>query len=378
MKKFVLLLSLLCFGVLSCNNKDKDITEAAKIGSVTGGADGGTVSMGSTVTFEVKLENKGTTQCIWELNGEQTATGSEYVFTPQKTGTYTVKVTATTETGSDSKVITVTVVNTPLVKSKWISEIIEYYPAPGQFINTSTGNPEAANSIVGKRGMVSLGGYGGYIVFRFDHTVINSDGVDFVILGNAFDGSSEPGIVSVAFDKNGNGVADSDEWYELKGGNYDNSDKNYSMTYFKSTQSETAEDINWTDSKGVYGVMKTTVFHAQCHYPLFVKDSPEQLAFSGSLNKIDITYDNSIGWILGALGKGYADNYSNDYTEIVGTDADTKNGNKFDISDAVDKNGNKVILNGVDFIKVYTSVNQQTELLGEVSTEVCGAISLTK
>ena len=62
-----------------------------------------------------------------------------------------------------------------------------------------------------------MGGFGGYIIFKFDHTVVNQNGYDFVIRGNAFDGSSEPGAVMVAFDRNGNGVPDDDEWYELKG-----------------------------------------------------------------------------------------------------------------------------------------------------------------
>ena len=35
--------------------------------------------------------------------------------------------------------------------------------------------------------MISLGGYGGYVIFGFDHTVINVKGKkDFMILGNSF------------------------------------------------------------------------------------------------------------------------------------------------------------------------------------------------
>ena len=71
--------------------------------------------------------------------------------------------------------------------------------------------------------MVSLGGWGGYITFGFDHPVENKDGYDLQILGNAFYmsgsteyGSSEPGIVLVSRDENGNGLPD-DKWFELKG-----------------------------------------------------------------------------------------------------------------------------------------------------------------
>ena len=61
---------------------------------------------------------------------------------------------------------------------------------------------------------VSLGGFGGYIVVGFDHSIDNSGDYDLGILGNSFSGSSEPGIVWVMQDENGNGLPD-DTWYEL-------------------------------------------------------------------------------------------------------------------------------------------------------------------
>ena len=48
----------------------------------------------------------------------------------------------------------------------------------------------------------------------------------------------------------------------------------------------------------------------------------------------------------------------------------------FDIGWAVDKKGNKVYLPGVDFIRVYTGVNQYCGWLGETSTEITGAKDL--
>ena len=47
-----------------------------------------------------------------------------------------------------------------------------------------------------------------------------------------------------------------------------------------------------------------------------------------------------------------------------------------DIDWAVDANGNKVHLPGVDFIKIYTGVNQENGWLGECSTEVKGVEDL--
>ena len=66
---------------------------------------------------------------------------------------------------------------------------------------------------------VSLGGFGGYIVVGFDHSIDASGGYDLAIVGNSFEGSSEPGIVWVMQDINGNGEPD-DEWYELAGSEY--------------------------------------------------------------------------------------------------------------------------------------------------------------
>ena len=56
---------------------------------------------------------------------------------------------------------------------------------------------------------------------------------------------------------------------------------------------------------------------------------------------------------------GYADNELNN-----------KDDSAVDIDWAVDKNGNKVHLPGVDFIKVYTGVDQENGWLGECSTEI--------
>lgn len=247
---------------------------------------------------------------------------------------------------------------------KWISEIVEYRPAPGQFINTSLGNPEGAQSIIGRLGNeVSLGGYGGYIIFKFNHKVKNIEGTDFVIFGNAFKGSSEPGIVMVQ----SGGV-----WYELKGSEYDTSDKNYTITYTKPTSDD--DDVSWTDNKGGSGLIEKLSVHPQPYFPTFLNTST--LTFTGS--KVSLN-NHLVGfeWVLDALESGYADNFSKDYDEIVGGDKDTKGSNKFDIANAVDNEGKSVTLTDIDAIKVYNGVNTQSGPLGECSTEIRGAISLT-
>lgn len=82
---------------------------------------------------------------------------------------------------------------------------------------------------------VSLGSFGGYIIVGFDHSIPNSGNqYDFCVQGNAFDGSSEPGIVWVMQDINGNGLPD-DEWYELKGSEAGKEEtiQNFEVTYYR-------------------------------------------------------------------------------------------------------------------------------------------------
>ena len=72
----------------------------------------------------------------------------------------------------------------------------------------------------------------------------------------------------------------------------------------------------------------------------------------------------------GAFEWGYADSFS------IVDDFATKRYNSFDISWAVDKNGTRVNLKTVDFLKVYTAQNVNASFLGEVSTDILGAIDL--
>ena len=63
-----------------------------------------------------------------------------------------------------------------------------------------------------------MGGFGGYIIFGFDHSVANNAGADLAIYGNPIGGSApwaEPGIVMVSQDVNGNGKPD-DECMNLQ------------------------------------------------------------------------------------------------------------------------------------------------------------------
>ena len=180
-----------------------------------------------------------------------------------------------------------TVIFTSCNKDEEITEetnelkVLEYCPAPGQFINEGFNcqTMQEANAYAEQRfkqkNYVSLGSFGGYITVKMPKEIKNRKGYDFGIIGNPFDGSSEPGIVWVSEDANGNGKAD-DVWYELKGS--DNPTRDYSVTYFRPDE---IGDIPWEDSEGEKGVIKSlSQYHAQMYYPNWIKEDSYTLTGS--------------------------------------------------------------------------------------------------
>ena len=94
--------------------------------------------------------------------------------------------------------------------------VLEYTPAPGQYVNDACEagfggehTPEAARAYAERRlrvrRYVSLGAWGGSLVAAFAQPVRNDGGYNLLIEGNSFATSSEPGIVWVMRDENGNG-----------------------------------------------------------------------------------------------------------------------------------------------------------------------------
>ena len=271
--------------------------------------------------------------------------------------------------------------------SKYISRIFDYVPAPGQFINTGLGNMEATKSVIGQanQGLISLGAFGGFITFGFDHSVENIKGPDIGIFGNPLTavGSewSEPAIVMVMQDLNRNGLPDDGNWLELVGSEYTNGIKNYRITYYN--PKNTRDDILWKDNQGKQGYVLRNMFYGQQYYPLWAKNQ-EELTLTGTLLKStlldgDVITNKPFSW-------GYADNGSDDY-KLMQQDKGTAY-NVFDISNAVDATGQKVALNYIDFVKVYTAQNSngnpyepdkndaRSRYLGEISAEFGGAIDL--
>jgi hypothetical protein len=275
-----------------------------------------------------------------------------------------------------------------VARAQYISEILEYTPAPGQHINTvPSGIPSAAGSLIGGvDGMLSLGSFGGYVVFRFEHAVHDLPdhpyGVDFTIFGNALTDWSEPAVVWVMPDENRNRLPD-DTWYELAGSEQDSSGtiRHYEVTY--THPGDTADpDIPWIDNHQGSGLLHVNEIHTQPYYPMtdsFPQIDPKQYTLKGTLIRPAI--DTSDPGFIKSYPKawGYADNYPRGTAPWTLPDnpetPETENagGDAFDIAWAIDSLGSPVHLDSIHFIKVQSATLATTSWLGELSTEIRGA-----
>lgn len=284
--------------------------------------------------------------------------------------------------------------------SKYIQAVDEYVPAPGQHVNDvpewEEGDDAAAmarkcteNLANNERHAVSLGGWGGYITFHFDHSIANVTGErDIYIMGNAYQemknlvvgGMNEAGVVMVSKDVNGNGLPD-DPWYEISGScDVDSVGKviyDYEVVYRRNPMG----NIPWTDNKGNSGTIdRIAGWHLQEYYPQWL---PDGLTFRGTRlpdNMVDLSNQVDKGfsswyYVLVGFRYGYADNMPN-FTDPA--DATSYNYEQcgIDIGWAVDAERQPVHLDFVDFVRIYTGLNQKCPApnwWGETSTEVLGA-----
>lgn len=288
-------------------------------------------------------------------------------------------------------------------------KVLEYCPAPGQFINTL---PEYADGdtyedILTKceeqlrDGLpVHLGACGGYITLSLGAPIENKRGSDLRILGNAFysasdpvygsatiGGSIEPGTVWA-----GVGTSpETAEWYELAGSEYYTTERTgVQITYYRPDAEKGDHSLpystydryirfraEWIERDGTErdttGYLMKNSFHQQSYWPSW--SQADELTFRGSrLPNNAVNYGgtgedptNPPSWILYRYASdsyGYADATPN--TDDVYT--------TFDLDWAVDAEGNPIRLDHADFIRIQTGDNQMCSWLGETSTEV-GAIT---
>jgi len=116
------------------------------------------------------------------------------------------------------------------------SVVVEYRPAPGQFVNNpafndpsrALGPPIGGGRAAGNQtGVVTLGAFGGSITLGFATPVMdhprNPYGIDAIVFGNAFYAAGDPqrrfaeaGVIEIAQDLTGDGLPDG-PWYVIPG-----------------------------------------------------------------------------------------------------------------------------------------------------------------
>ena len=350
----------------SCNI-DEEITTSLPPKIIIEGNGSYRVRLGDELRLAPRYENGDEATYSWSIEGVELGNEPTYTFTAQSKGTTKLLLTVSNISGSDNREFNITIID------KFI--VYDYTPAPGQFIGelktggfdgTETTHEDAiayAESRLTDEKFVSLGAFGGYIVVGFDRIVENSEGYDFSIGGNSFDGSSEPGVVWVMQDENGDGEPN-DTWYELSGSETGKAEtiQNYTVTYYHPEASKM--DVQWSDNMGSSGVVEYLEdFHNQnSYYPAWIE--ADSYTLRGTLLK-SRSYDssgNGSKWVNPAFDWGYTDNAS--------TVDNLNRENLFEISNAIDEQGNAIALEYIDFIKVQSAIQQQCGWIGEVSTEV--------
>ena len=259
-------------------------------------------------------------------------------------------------------------------------EVLDYSPAPGQFVNLlpawAPGDDAAAMRRKAREALnagkdVTLGAFGGSLTLKLSQPIENRAAYDFRVRGNALltgvgengheYGSSEPGIVEVMCDDNGNGLPD-DTWYELKGTNFSESAPCTIVYYYGPTPDETAtEYIKWSTADGTTGWLPyLKAFHDQPYWPQWMtgykqlSTTARRLPDNGVNNPATARYDLY-------CYQGYADAFP-----------DSSEKSALDISSAIDADGNYVRLDRIHFVRITTGVLQVNGPLGECSTEVAG------
>ena len=258
------------------------------------------------------------------------------------------------------------------------AKVIDYLVAPSQYTNASSYGYFIENTLMGSFMTTSLGNYGGYAVYKFDTAIDNSKknpyGIDFIISGNAFNGAAttqEPGQVWVS--------QDGKKWYALAGSEHyeDSVLWDYSVTY-KNNGTNICDFEDSLGNTGAVSKMTGAMYPSKEYYPN--ADIPEnELTLGGILlsSQRVASTANGVATKFGyvdALAFGKSNEASNPY--IADPIKDGKDG-QFDISWAVDENGNPVKLDWVQYVKVQTATFTDAGIFGEKSTEI-SSVYVTK
>lgn len=240
------------------------------------------------------------------------------------------------------------------IDDPWADEVVAYF---GKNQNVGFTDPQVVlgspmgfgTSLPALRGVYSIGTAGepqeSYIVVKFNSPVkdepLNPLGLDCIVYSNAFWVGGdlrrkfiEPGLIGISKDVNKNGLPD-DEWYVIPGSR--NLNRNvFPQGLITNTPPFVGNVVTPTNNEIVWGYADTNPTMAP-----------------------------------------YRDNYvrpDNPFT--VGIDVGTGGGDAFDISWAVDENGNPAGIDEFDFLRVSTIPNILDPIYGYFTTEVMAFVDV--
>lgn len=306
-------------------------------------------------------------------------------------GIYELTLNVSADGKKGSKKTVINVINEEKNYNPYVKNIYDFNPAPGTFANDlfkeGASKEEFMQVALGRINETSvgypldLGGFGGSIIVGFDHTVVNIPGEkDLRVFGGNLTDKADPpapGLIYVAYDKNGNGKPDEDEWYEIVGSshNKENTIKNFKITYHRPEEGKpvvvTGPNDPFLDHEHLFceNNQDESYYMARSknkkeYYPLWISQNTS--VFEGL--KLDVNFEptrpgQTTLWEFEAPEWGYVNAKSPD----------------IDIDWAVDKNGNKANLPGVDFIKIVNCVSEPMGLCHQQSsmaTKFSGAADL--
>ncbi len=295
---------------------------------------------------------------------------AEYYFTPETVGTYTLCFVAN-DGSDDSEPYTLTVnavaMDTPTC-------VVDYLCIGSQYTNAHYGTkPETTLTA----GLKSLGNFGGYITYYYENPLTdnprNKYGMDFYVIGNAYDESSsfaEPGQVYVS--------EDGEVWYALAGSEHYESETmwDYEIIYTKGDDGK----AYWTDNRG------NEISYDATQWPDADNYKTNNVAQSSNYKYKGIALGGSGESASHAsdIKFGYTDKYISNISDATLLDINPyveapTMANGFDLAWAVDEKGTPVEVNDKEFhyVKIATASNIWAGSIGEKSTEVSYVIRTT-
>ncbi len=290
------------------------------------------------------------------------------------------------------------------------ASVLNYNPAPGQFVNSSTFNdparalgPPVGGGTLSPNlsSLVTLGGFGGSITLGFASPIVNLPpsptnrlGLDVIVFGNAIYSAGNPNrrfaeaaTVEVSFDTNDNGLAD-DAWYLIPGSHLPATPNAWPLVRSTQVWDADTDDTTYPPASPMFvppsapSPPQTFITNA------FRLTTPFESALLLNPNGPDATHEGVYGYAdctpTLRLGDTNADNVIDDpsiiptdfYTVpddplLVGISHGSGGGDAIDLAHAVDPaTGLAVPLIAIHFVRITTAVNFLAGPLGEVSAEI--------